>query len=311
MPASAPVAMQWHVLVHPVVGGHLLSGLPVISSLRISSRRSTCSVAAGGQIDLRVLPVPLLTPICLTQCGTVETFHVSAQWAGDRHSLADSTAKECAEMLRSAFPAAAVHSSVEPVLPLAQPATFVGLSVVARTSAGCVFGGNALDSSKKGGTPAKLAREACKPVLSACHAGACVDEHLADQCIIFMALADGTSLVRSTQIVLCSTLQYRGWRTDRLWGGARVSSAGGLLSRTESSDSARCASRARPLHGPIVNCGSDHARRCSGRASAEPPLAAGAHSRADGAHAHSHALRDGLHGRAVRGARCRREPRRD
>ena len=119
-------------------------------------------------------------------------------------------------MLRNAFPAAAVHSSVEPVLPLAQPATFVGLSVVARTSAGCVFGGNALDSSKKGATPAKLAREACKPVLGACNAGACVDEHLADQCIIFMALADGTSLVRSTHIVPCSSLQYRGWRTERL-----------------------------------------------------------------------------------------------
>ena len=93
-----------------------------------------------------------------------------------------------------------MHTSVEPVLPLAQPATFVGLSVLATTSTGCVLGGNALDSSKKGEAPAKLARQACKPVLSACNAGACVDEHLADQCIIFMALADGTSTVRPSLV---------------------------------------------------------------------------------------------------------------
>ncbi|XP_014665925.1 PREDICTED: RNA 3'-terminal phosphate cyclase-like [Priapulus caudatus] len=74
------------------------------------------------------------------------------------------------------------------------------LSIVAETTTGCRFGGSAL--GKRGVEAHEVGQEAAQQLLSNLKHGGCVDEHLQDQLIIFMALAKGKSLVRSGPITL-------------------------------------------------------------------------------------------------------------
>merc|ERR1719443_1140086 len=72
----------------------------------------------------------------------------------------------------------------------------MSVAVTARTSTGCVLNGNALDTSRRP-SAAKLAQEAVETLLADLRRGACLDSHCADQMIIFMALADGNSAIRT------------------------------------------------------------------------------------------------------------------
>ena len=67
-----------------------------------------------------------------------------------------------------------------------------GVLVVLKTSTGCVHGGDGVGSPKR--DPDTLGRQAAKMALES--AGVtCVDTHMQDQIIVFMALADGFSRV--------------------------------------------------------------------------------------------------------------------
>lgn len=75
-----------------------------------------------------------------------------------------------------------------------------GLLLVATTTTGCIFGGSALGKPK---VKANVTGEkAAKELLSALQHGGCVDEWLQDQLIIFMALAEGTSEIKTGSLTL-------------------------------------------------------------------------------------------------------------
>ena len=66
-----------------------------------------------------------------------------------------------------------------------------GIVLVAKTSTGCILGGSALGSSKLSSN--KTGVKAAEEFLEAVECGGCVDKHIQDQLIIFMALAPGRS----------------------------------------------------------------------------------------------------------------------
>eukprot|EP00746_Dinoflagellata_sp_MGD_P126014 gnl/MRDRNA2_/MRDRNA2_60942_c0_seq1.p1 gnl/MRDRNA2_/MRDRNA2_60942_c0~~gnl/MRDRNA2_/MRDRNA2_60942_c0_seq1.p1 ORF type:complete len:1875 (+),score=360.74 gnl/MRDRNA2_/MRDRNA2_60942_c0_seq1:45-5669(+) len=69
-----------------------------------------------------------------------------------------------------------------------------GIILAVETDTGCCFGG---DSMGRMGVPAeKVGEEASGAALAALKSGSCADEHLVDQLIIYMALAQGTSRLR-------------------------------------------------------------------------------------------------------------------
>lgn len=70
-----------------------------------------------------------------------------------------------------------------------------GIVLWAETDTGCVLGGSGLGS--KGTGAASVGRDAAEELVRAIEGGGCVDEHLQDQIIIFLALAKGRSTVKT------------------------------------------------------------------------------------------------------------------
>ncbi len=100
-----------------------------------------------------------------------------------------------------AMPPLVIEIEEEPVSSKSANSAF-GLLLVAETDTGCLFGGSAVESGacgkKRGGclSPEVVAQSAADMLLGDLLAGGCVDQHLQDQLIIFMALARGRSRVR-------------------------------------------------------------------------------------------------------------------
>lgn len=72
--------------------------------------------------------------------------------------------------------------------------------LVAKTDSGCIFGASALGGKKQSAT--RLFRSAETLLLKQLAGNSCVDEHLQDQLIIYMALAAGPSKIRTGQLTL-------------------------------------------------------------------------------------------------------------
>lgn len=70
-----------------------------------------------------------------------------------------------------------------------------GIVLWAETDTGCVLGGSGLGS--KGTAAASVGRDAADELIKAVEGGGCVDEHLQDQIIIFLALAKGRSTIKT------------------------------------------------------------------------------------------------------------------
>lgn len=68
-----------------------------------------------------------------------------------------------------------------------------GVTLVARTTTGCLLGATAL--GERGVSSETVGEAAADALVAQLETGACVDEHLADQLVIFMALAEGESRV--------------------------------------------------------------------------------------------------------------------
>jgi len=70
-----------------------------------------------------------------------------------------------------------------------------GIVLWAETDNGCVIGGSCVSTRDK--DPSQVGEEAAQSLLDNLQHDECVDEHLQDQMIIFMALAEGKSTVRT------------------------------------------------------------------------------------------------------------------
>lgn len=108
--------------------------------------------------------------------------------------MAEAAAEVAAKHLAAACPEA--PGAERCIEPLDVGANHVVIHVTATTSSGCILGMNALDNSKQP-CMEKLVYAACDPVIRDIRRGACLDEHAVDQVIIFMALAEGESIVRT------------------------------------------------------------------------------------------------------------------
>lgn len=60
---------------------------------------------------------------------------------------------------------------------------------------GCILGGSALGSRKE--TSCETGRRAVSDLVQSIEAGSCVDHYVQDQLILYMALAKGTSRIRT------------------------------------------------------------------------------------------------------------------
>jgi RNA 3'-terminal phosphate cyclase (ATP) len=155
----------------------------------------------GGEVVVKPHPVHHLTPATITEPGHVVSVSVHAYVAGTvpektAHQLAQSARQQVEKQL----PGVAIEISEVHETAASAYGSGSGIIVVAETSTGCLLGGSA--NGKKGEPPYKTGRAAADQLLKAVKEGACVDDQLQDQLIIFMALAKGQSVIRTGALSL-------------------------------------------------------------------------------------------------------------
>ncbi|EDQ89146.1 uncharacterized protein MONBRDRAFT_25783 [Monosiga brevicollis MX1] len=152
-----------------------------------------------GEVHLSVPPVPRLHGMELLERGEVARVTGLSYVAGP---IPDRVAREMAAAARRAL--RAQYPDLEVNIEEQRAANAVGagtgIVLVAETSTGCRLGGSAL--GKRGVPAEKVGRAAAQELLAGINAGGCVDEYAADQIIILMALASGTSRVRTGPLSL-------------------------------------------------------------------------------------------------------------
>ncbi|MBI4330125.1 MAG: RNA 3'-phosphate cyclase [Chloroflexi bacterium] len=146
----------------------------------------------GGIIELRVKPVGGgLKPLQLTEQGNITSIDgMSLSSHLQERKVSDRMAAECQRAL-----AAAGHSaSIKPVYDSAAVQAGAALAVFARTDTGCIIGADGAGALRR--TSENIGRSVAGRLIEDLATGATVDRFLADQLIIFAALARGVSRYR-------------------------------------------------------------------------------------------------------------------
>jgi len=154
----------------------------------------------GGEVHVRVPAVKSISPIDLTSRGEIVRFRCRSFVAGVLPvKVAEEMAVAAEQVLKSHLPSA-VPIEREVVKEESAIGNGCGLSLVATTSTGCLLGSDKL--GKRGVPAADVGRDAAESLTKQLRRDSCVDDHLQDQLIVFMALTNGVSRVRVDELTL-------------------------------------------------------------------------------------------------------------
>ncbi|KAG8886694.1 hypothetical protein FRB98_001098 [Tulasnella sp. 332] len=165
--------------------------------LTLDIRRRGYFPRGGGEIFVTIPPMtsPTIPAITLTNRGPVTRIKGKAYVAGVLPlRMSQIASKAARDRLRDA----GYNSSIVDIEDIQEPKDRAegngsGLFLWAETEGGCILSGSSIgDKSKR---PEAVGDEAAEMLIASLTHGGCVDEHLQDQIIIFMALAQGTSHV--------------------------------------------------------------------------------------------------------------------
>lgn len=154
----------------------------------------------GGEVVVTTGPIKRIDPLILLDRGEITSIKGSCFTAGGcPRRVGEEMASTATRILRKNFPKIDVDIDVK-----VEPPNYgngSGIVLVANTSTGCVLGGSGLGRGKKT-SPSKVATHASDELIEAISSNACVDKWLADQLIVYMALADGESAFSTGPLTL-------------------------------------------------------------------------------------------------------------
>ncbi|EFA81510.1 RNA 3'-terminal phosphate cyclase [Heterostelium album PN500] len=156
----------------------------------------------GGKVSLITQPIKgTLNPISILKKGNLVKFTIRVFFTSTRISaeVGDRMLNAARKMIKKDY------KKVEIVEELVDTAKYTFgdgccIFITAETDTGCLYGGSANGAI---GVPAeKVGEDAATSILNDLLHGGCMDEYLQDQLIIFMALAKGTSQIKTGPISL-------------------------------------------------------------------------------------------------------------
>lgn len=154
----------------------------------------------GGEVVVAVNPVKELLPVVMTERGTITKIYGRAYVAGVLpYKLAKDMSSAAVRTIRKEIKDLYINIQALQEKEKAY-GNGNGIIIIAESSTGCLFAGSAL--GKKGVYADKIGIEAAEMLLRNIRHNGCVDEFLQDQLIIFMALAKGTSRIRTGAVTL-------------------------------------------------------------------------------------------------------------
>ncbi|XP_056133080.1 RNA 3'-terminal phosphate cyclase [Lampris incognitus] len=154
----------------------------------------------GGEVLATVNPVKELSPVTMTERGNIAKIYGRAFVAGVLpFKLAKDMSAAAVRTIRKEIKE--LYINIQPLQEKDKACgNGNGIIIIAESSTGCLFAGSAL--GKKGVYADKVGIEAAEMLLRNIRHNGCVDEFLQDQLIIFMALAKGTSRIRTGAVTL-------------------------------------------------------------------------------------------------------------
>uniref|UniRef100_A0A671NV95 RNA 3'-terminal phosphate cyclase n=1 Tax=Sinocyclocheilus anshuiensis TaxID=1608454 RepID=A0A671NV95_9TELE len=154
----------------------------------------------GGEVVLKVNPVKELSPINLTERGNITKIYGRAFVAGVLpFKLAKDMSTAAVRTIRKEVKD--LYINIQSLQEKDKACgNGNGIIIIAESSTGCIFAGSSL--GKKGVYADKVGIEAAEMLLRNIRHNGCVDDFLQDQLIIFMALANGISRMRTGPVTL-------------------------------------------------------------------------------------------------------------
>ncbi|KAI0928221.1 hypothetical protein AcW1_005532 [Taiwanofungus camphoratus] len=156
----------------------------------------------GGEVTVSVPPTRGPLPsVTLTHRGPITAVAGRAYVAGLPRHLAEQMRDSAAAVLvKAGIDLGLVDINAVREKEAEAVGSGSGIVLWAETENGCVFGGSAV--GRKGRSPAEVGEEAAEELARNLAHGGCVDEYMQDQMIIFLALAQGRSTVRTGPLTL-------------------------------------------------------------------------------------------------------------
>jgi RNA 3'-terminal phosphate cyclase (ATP) len=238
---APPIDYFQHVFVPTLVES--CRGISLLSSRTIQTNITTRGFypKGGGHVEVTVQsPTSIndqkkpwkLFPINRTERGEVTEIVIHAFSAGTCHSsmahrLAATATKHLQEYVTDTASQAKISMDVTHYKNAVGGGC--GILLVAKTSTGCLLGASGVGSHK---VPLpQTARQAAIELVDILRSGACVDDYLQDQLVLYMALADGISEMITNGVTLHT--QTAIWVAEHLCEGVRFEVT--ALSKEESS----------------------------------------------------------------------------
>jgi RNA 3'-terminal phosphate cyclase (ATP) len=150
----------------------------------------------GGEVYLKAIPVKnKLRALVLEDFGELKSIYGRAYVAGTiPEKIADRMAVAAKNELKQAFENVQINIESVREPDRLRFGNGTGLIIFAETTTGCLLSGSAL--GKRGVSSEEVAKEATQALIKDLREMNCLDEHMQDQVIIFMALAEGESRLK-------------------------------------------------------------------------------------------------------------------
>ncbi|XP_028407655.1 RNA 3'-terminal phosphate cyclase-like [Dendronephthya gigantea] len=155
----------------------------------------------GGEVQVKIQPASQLKSVVMVDPGSINRIWGQAFVAGVLPiQVAHRMAQEATRLLGKYYPDTPLN--IEPIKESEHKAfgTGTGIWIVAETSTGCRLAGSSV--GRKGVSAEQVATNAVEELKDGLENNSCVDQHLQDQVIILMALAQGKSSFKTGPVTL-------------------------------------------------------------------------------------------------------------
>lgn len=198
--------------------------LPVLAKMGIRAElevvRPGYVPRGGGIIQARVMPVDTVKPLQLLNQGKVKRI---AGLSLSSHLKAQKVSQRMAEECHKVLAEKGYSANIDTLWDETALQAGASLTLWAETDTGCLLGAD--QAGQRGRSSESIGRHVARSLLADLATGATVDRHLADQLIIYAALATGT-----TEYIVPSITEHVDanlWLVERF--GAKVRSEGSHL----------------------------------------------------------------------------------
>jgi RNA 3'-terminal phosphate cyclase (ATP) len=153
-----------------------------------------------GEVCLNIKPVTQLNPIDLTNFGDLKRIHIRSFVCKLPFKFAEIMTTVSYDKLKSYYPNVQIDKETIQVPDHESVGSGSGILIFAETTTNCVVASSEL--GERGVQSEKIAVNAVNSLKKEIDSKNCVDEYMQDQLIIFMALANGISRIRSGPLTL-------------------------------------------------------------------------------------------------------------